>query len=264
MKKKIALVFLVILISLCCEAGEFWMLSSKTKYALNDEMLIAFLEGDNFSGEPWDLKKHKIEKLDLHRRSGVTDLKKLVQPASKIKLRYKLTEEGTQILTLQSDYSYGQIEAGKFNTYLKEYGLDDALQQRNSSPAEVNPAREFTGRFVKLLIQVGDKTDDTFKKKTGLRVEIVPLQNPFTLHPGDHLDCLVLVDGKPSPHQLVKVWNKIGRNSFLQDIYTENDGTLRFPINARGRWMVSTVKMIPSEKPNADWQSMWSSLVFGI
>jgi len=28
--------------------------------------------------------------------------------------------------------------------------------------------------------------------------------------------------------------------------------------------MVSTVIMIPSEKPGADWQSFWSSLVFGI
>jgi hypothetical protein len=27
---------------------------------------------------------------------------------------------------------------------------------------------------------------------------------------------------------------------------------------------VSTVKMIPSEKPGADYQSMWSSLVFEI
>jgi uncharacterized GH25 family protein len=114
------------------------------------------------------------------------------------------------------------------------------------------------------LAQVGDKKDDTFRKKIGLRIEIIPNQNPYLLKSGDYLQCLVLFDGKPSAHQMVKVWNKIGNTTFQQNNYTENDGTIKFPISSKGPWMVSTVKMIPSEKPGADWQSFWSSLVFGI
>jgi hypothetical protein len=35
-------------------------------------------------------------------------------------------------------------------------------------------------------------------------------------------------------------------------------------ISNAGAWMVSFVKMVPSKNPEADWQSYWASLVFGI
>jgi len=50
----------------------------------------------------------------------------------------------------------------------------------------------------------------------------------------------------------------------LQNLFTENDGTVRFPISATGPWMVSSVKMIASEKEGAEYHSLWASLVFGI
>ncbi len=126
------------------------------------------------------------------------------------------------------------------------------------------PGKEFYSRYTKLLIQCGDKLDDTYKQKANLRLEIIPLQNPYALKSGDYMQCLLLFNGKPCPHQMVKIWNKIGNASIAQNAFSENDGTIKFPISSKGPWMVSTVKMISSEKPGADWQSFWGSLVFGI
>ena len=78
------------------------------------------------------------------------------------------------------------------------------------------------------------------------------------------VDCRVMWEGKPEPHAMVKVWSLVGNRIFLQNIYTENDGTIRFPISSYGPWMVSSVKMIPSEKEGADYQSLWASIVFEI
>jgi uncharacterized GH25 family protein len=74
----------------------------------------------------------------------------------------------------------------------------------------------------------------------------------------------VLFNGKPLIEQMVKVCNKINTITFLQNMYTEKDGTIKFPLSSKGPWMVSTVKMIESTMPGADYQSMWSSLVFEI
>jgi hypothetical protein len=63
---------------------------------------------------------------------------------------------------------------------------------------------------------------------------------------------------------MVKIWSFINNRAFLQDAYTENDGKIKFPISNSGPWMVSFVKMIESDKPNIDYESMWASLVFGI
>jgi uncharacterized GH25 family protein len=243
---------------------EFWLQPGKFRYGVNEEMNVALLVGENFEGEPWDLKKNKIERLELHHLAKIVDLRPQVRPGDKDPLKYKFTEEGTHGLVLQSSEAYVEMDAEKFNDYLKEDGIENALEIRSKSNTLNKPSKEFYSRHVKLLVQVGNKKDDTFRKKEGLRIEIIPNQNPYLLKSGDYLQCLVLFDGKPSAHQMVKVWNKIGNTTFQQNNYTENDGTIKFPISSKGPWMVSTVKMIPSEKPGADWQSFWSSLVFGI
>ncbi len=264
MQKKTVTVLLVLSVSLIANSHEFWLQSKKFKYALNEEMNVDFLVGENFEGEPWDLKKNKIEKLELSHLTKTIDLRPQVKADEKIKLKYKFSEEGTYLLSMQSNEAYIELEAEKFNDYLKEDGLENALDIRTKTNTLDKSSKEFYSRYVKLLVQAGSKVDNSFKKKTGMRIEIIPNQNPYLLKSGDYLQCLVLFDGKPSAHQMVKVWNKIGNTTFQQNNYTENDGTLKFPISSKGPWMVSTVVMIPSVKPGSDWQSFWSSLVFGV
>jgi uncharacterized GH25 family protein len=264
MQSKIIFTLGILLTASFTLSHEFWLQTKKFRYALGEEMNVAFLVGENFEGEPWDLKKNKIEKLELSHLAKSIDLRQQVKPEAKEKLKYKFAEEGTYLLSMESNNAFIELEAEKFNDYLKEDGLDDVLDIRTKTNTLNKPSREFYSRHVKLLVQAGKKTDGSFKKKTGMRLEIIPAQNPYLLKSGDYLQCLVLFDGKPSPHQMIKVWNKIGNTTFQQNNYTEDDGMIKFPISSKGPWMVSTVKMIASEKPGADWQSFWGSLVFGI
>jgi uncharacterized GH25 family protein len=254
----------VLFLAIVGQCHEFWLLSNKFKYAVGEEVKIDFLIGENFDGEPWEFKKNKIEKLELHHLANVTDIKEQVKVDERDKLKIKFIEAGTYLLSMQSDNAYIEMDAEKFNDYLRDEGIEDILSLREKTNSMNKPSRENYSRCAKLLIQSGNKLDDTFKKKVGLKLEIIPQQNPYTLHSGDYLQCLILFDSKPVPHQLVKVWNKIGLNTFLQNTYTENDGTIKFPINSKVPWMVSTVKMIASDNPSADWKSFWGSLVFGI
>jgi uncharacterized GH25 family protein len=246
------------------QSHEFWLQPKKFKYAVGEELSLSFMVGENFEGEPWNIKKHRLEKLEIHHTGKATDLQPFLKPEEKEKLKYKFTEAGTQLIALQSNTAYIESDAQKFNDYLKEDGLDNIIELRKKTANEDKPAREFYSRYAKLLVQVGEKTDDTYKKKLGFRVEIIPQQNPYSLKTGDYLQCLVLFNNQPAKNQLVKVWNKIGNTSILQNMYTENDGMIKFPISSKGPWMVSTVNMIPSEKSGADWQSFWGSLVFEI
>ncbi len=264
MQKRLLTISLIVLVTLTLQSHEFWLQPKKFKYALNEEMTVGFLVDESFDGEPWDLKNNKIEKLELSHLAKTTDLRLQVKPDAKEKLKYKFVEEGTYLLSMQSNEAYVELDAEKFNDYLKEDGLENVIDIRTKTNTLDKPSKEFYSRYVKLLVQAGNKTDDTFKKKTAMRIEIIPKQNPYLMKSGDYLQCLVLFNGQPLKNQMVKVWNKIGNTTFQQNNYTENDGTLKFPISSKGPWMVSTVMMIPSEKPGADWQSFWSSLVFGI
>jgi uncharacterized GH25 family protein len=263
MKRFITLT-IILLTGLLTSAHEFWLQPKKYRYDLGEEVKVDFMVGETFTGEYWDLNENKAETLELHRTSGVKDLVKEVKSTRGNNLLYKTDLEGTYVLALQSNAAYIEMGGEEFNDYLKEDGLDYILSERKKLNQQGSPSREFYTRYAKVMVQVGEKTDDTFKKKLGLRYEIVPDKNPYSLKTGDYLQCKVFYEGKPAPHSLVKVWSKINNTTFLQNIYTESDGTITFPIGTRGEWMVSSVKMIKSEMEGADYHSLWASLVFGI
>jgi uncharacterized GH25 family protein len=256
----LVLLFVVSLI----DAHEFWLQPKKYRYKLGEEVKVDFMVGESFTGEFWDLSKHKVEKLELHRASALKDIEKEVKSTKGNNLSVKADQEGTYLVAMQSNVAYIETGAKEFNEYLKEDGLDNILYERKKLNQLEKPSTEFYTRYAKLMVQVGEKKDDTFKKKIGLRYEIIPDQNPYLLKTGDQLQCKVLFEGKPAPHALVKVWSKVGDTTFLQNIYTENDGSIRFPISTVGEWMVSSVRMIKSEKEGAEYHSLWTSLVFGI
>ncbi len=101
MKKLISIV-VILFTWIGVQSHEFWLQPKKFKYTIGEEMKVAFMVGENFEGEPWDLTKNKIEKLDLHHLAKVINLKTQVRPAEKDKLKFKFTEAGTHLLTIHT------------------------------------------------------------------------------------------------------------------------------------------------------------------
>ena len=103
-------------------AHEFWMMPKKFRYEVGEEMQVAFLAGENFQGEPWDLSRHKVERLEVH--SGIT-VKKLAEQAKPDKgknLTYKFDREGTHLVALESNFAFIEQTPEEFAKYLEEDG----------------------------------------------------------------------------------------------------------------------------------------------
>ncbi len=262
--KRFISIFLVFVLLSVASAHEFWLLPRKFKYAVGEKMVIDFMVGEGFEGEYWDLTRHKVEKLTLFNRIGEISLLPDIKSTAGNNVEHEFNNVGTQLIAMESNQAFIELGAAEFEAYLKEDGLDYIIDERRTRGEEHMKSRELYSRFAKLLVQVGDRTDETYKKKAGLKLEIMPSQNPYDLNSGDYMECKVYYRGNPAPHALVKVWSHIGNRIFLQNIYTESDGSIRFPISNTGPWMVSTVKMIRSTSPKAEWESMWASLVFEI
>jgi uncharacterized GH25 family protein len=262
-KKIIALTTLLVF-AFFAEAHEFWL--EPLKFFLNpdENLVINFKVGESFKGEQWNLKKERLEKLELYQGAAVIDLKDKVNEGLKEHLQIPLSAEGTYMLVMKSDNAFSDLDADKFNDYLKEDGLDDALYHREKTNTLTKNGKEFYARNAKLLVQVGNKTDDTYKKSAGLPVEIIPQQNPYNLKLGDPIKFKILHEGKPVFTAKVKVFNRYNNRTTVQTIYSEKDGMIETHISNHGAWMVSFVKMVPSKNPEADWQSYWGSLVFGV
>lgn len=264
MKKKVISVTLLVFLTLLSQAHEFWLQPKKFMYKVGEEMKVGFMVGENFGGDPWDLTRHKVEKLEMHTGAAVKNLMKDMKAAAGNNLAYRFDRSATHLLAMESDFAFIEQQGDAFDEYLKEDGIENILDERTKGSQLGMASTEYYKRYTKLIVQCGDRLDNTYRRSAGFRYEIVPLANPYALKSGDYLDCQLLWEGKPVPHTMVKVWSHVGNRIFLQNLYTENDGSIRFPISNTGPWMVSSVKMTASEKEGAAYQSHWSSLVFEI
>jgi uncharacterized GH25 family protein len=264
MTRKILALALMLLFQGIGMAHEFWLRPKKFRYAVGEEVKIDFVVGENFNGEFWDMNLHKVEKLELITSTGRRDLTSAVKPTKGSNLTYKMAAQGTHLFTLKSNTAIIELDAEKFNSYLAEDGADNISQRRKERNETGAGVKEQYQRFAKLLLQSGTTRDEVYKRNVGFPLEIIPDANPYKLASGDYLGCRILYENKPLAHQLVKVWSTLGNRSFLQNMYTENDGTIKFPLSNTGPWMVSTVRIEPSDKKGVDYESKWASLVFGI
>ncbi|MBT1699951.1 DUF4198 domain-containing protein [Fulvivirgaceae bacterium PWU4] len=264
MNKKLVSFATLLACSFLAQASEFWLQPLKFVHRPGEDLVVNFKVGEGFVGEPWTVKKDRLERLELHQKNTLKDLKGQVVEGDKDNLKTPLTAEGTYLLAMQSTNASSEMEAEKFNAYLKDNGLDEAYGQRRKTNTMAKNGTELYARYSKLLVQAGEKTDATFRKEVGFPVEIVPEQNPYTLKVGDPVKFRILYMGKPVFGAKVKVLNFNNNRTTAQNIFSQQDGTIETHISNPGRWMVSFVKMVPSKDPKADWQSYWATLVFGI
>ena len=262
--KKLACAISLIVIMLALQAHEFWLEPMKFRLQPGEATTIKFAVGDNFTGGDWDLSRHKAAQVILHENDKIVDLTSKVPSVKGEKLKLTMNNSGVKMLAMSSNQAFIKLNGKQFNEYLKSDGLEEAIAWRSKNKQDTLGAKEFYTRYAKLLLQVGDKVDNTWSKIIGQRLEVIPLQNPNGIKSGDYLTCKLLYEGKPSPHTMVKVWGHVGNKIFLQEAYTEDDGTVKFPISANGPWMVSAVKMVRSKNPKADWESSWASLLFSV
>ena len=264
MKRKFVLLGLILGWLTLAQAREYWLQPDKFMYQPGDNLLLGLSAGENFIGNPWNIGKQAITRLEHYQMGKSSNLIPLIKDGDRNQLTIPLREEGTHLILMESNNAFIERESERFNEFLKDEGLDEVYDQRQKTNTLNNPGKEFYSCHTKLLVQVGGRKDETYKKSDGFPVEIIPEQNPYTLKKGDPLRFKIMQQGKPLFGVRVKVWNRFNNRTTLQNIYTEKNGVIETRISNPGPWMVTVVKMVPAKQQGAAWQSYRMSLVFGI
>src|SRR6267378_3174181 len=98
MSKKIASSVLLVTACLLATAHEFWLEPRKFQYQVGEAMNIDFMVGENFTGEFWDMKRHRAGMLKLYTSSEEIDLLANVKNTPGSKLQYQFQKEGTHMV----------------------------------------------------------------------------------------------------------------------------------------------------------------------
>jgi len=261
--KKPVLLLIVSFLVIPLLGHEFWLQPEKFIYQRGEPINIRFWVGENFEGENWSGNHDKINSLRLYLGNVWDDLTDQVSDEKGDSIQLSIYDEGTAMLTFNSNNSFIQLEAEKFNNYLKEDGLNYALSFRTDHQELDSAGREYYQRSVKTLVQVGTAIEN-ISHPTTLPLDIVPLSNPYSLQKDDSLRISVYFKKQLLKSQLLKVWHRVGEQMIKEEFTTDENGQCSLPILPTGKWMISTVKMIRLENdPLANWQSYWGSCTWG-
>jgi uncharacterized GH25 family protein len=159
------------------------------------------------------------------------------------------------------------LAAEEFNAYLADDGIPDELAARRKEGRAGEPSRERYHKHVKSLIQVGEVRDSTYNTVLGYPVEIIPVDNPYSLGVGRTLRVRVLADGKPLAQQYVQYGGRTPTETRTPQraTRTDNDGVARIPITHAGSHYIKFIQMRRiTGDAEVNYESRWATLTFGI
>jgi hypothetical protein len=264
MKVKLLFVLVSLLVGVEGAVDVIWMKAKQFTIAPGEKAIVQVTTGRDFEGSPVDLKKDVFVKAEHHSLSGSINILPQLTEGLKDHLVEPLNQEGTHVITLRSNPAIVELDAETFNAYLKEYSIDDVIDQRTKKSIVDQGAKISSSWYSSVILQAGVKKDDTYKKDGSFPLEIVPLSHPYNLKKGDVVRFKILWNDKPLFGCRVKLWVRTNNTTIMQPIYTGKDGVIEAPVSGLGIWTVTVVKLVPSRNPDAQWQGYQSSLTFGL
>lgn len=187
-------------------------------------------------------------------------------------------EAGTYWLVYHGNPSFIEMEAEKFENYLRQEGLQSIIEQRAARGEQRQPGREAYARCAKAVLQVGNRASEVdaefLRKPVGLPLELILLNDPFTLKPGDELHVRLLHDGKPLANALIEAIHRQRDEQSPKSVSVRTDdrGDASLSIARPGTWIVASTHMMRKAEPSsagaipagdpsrADWESYWATL----
>ncbi|MEJ7625171.1 MAG: DUF4198 domain-containing protein [Pyrinomonadaceae bacterium] len=263
--KKILLALFVFAFSLNTFAHEYWFEPDKFFLAPGEATPLRLFVGDGLVKDQEErvYQPEKTVSFRLFSSNNLWNLMTATTAGAKPVYQFTGQSAGNYLIAMERNWTHITIEADKFEDYLKADGMDFISVERAKRGETKMAGKERYSRFIKGLVQVGDKQDSTYKKKLGLKLELIPMSNPYKAKVGSTIAFQILFDGKPLADRVVFADN---RESETQRMTTDKNGKFSFKIGKPGLWLARMVTMRRCETDcgGADWESFWGAYSFGV
>ena len=165
---------------------------------------------------------------------------------------------GLWTLSYESRGAHSHLSAARFQRHLEEEGLDHILALRRERGEDGQAGREFYVRSLKSLLRIGTEEWGAGDRPVGLPLEIV-VEKGLDLFGDRTLGFRLLLTGQPLAGTLVEARQLDGE--LRVQSRTGPEGRVDLEMGS-GSWVVSAVHMVESQRPDADWESLFATLTF--
>lgn len=252
------------------DAHDFWLQPQQWETAPGEEVGMMFQVGHGADRQQSTITAHRVlrfqaispegKRIDLRQRLSIGERTNDATIA--------FDTAGGWLVVLETDNSArSHLPAARFNDYLEDEGLTEALTERARTGRSAADGAERYSRHAKAIVQVGalnDQTHTRVSRLVGLALEIVPEINPLTAVSGDPLPIRVYYRGKPLPGALVKLNDLASDAKPIDTRRCDADGRAIFTMPGKGSWQFNVVWIRPAARDSlVDFDTNFSSLTFG-
>lgn len=236
-------------------AHDLYLMPASTRVPAGEPAIIAAHVGDSFPASESPLDPTRIVNASAFTSFRILGMATWGTTSP-------LTTPGSHVIGIGTKPRLLELEAVKWEAYLKDEGLDSILAWRKENGQSAKQGRELYSKFAKTLVVVGGQPSDGYRAITGFPIEFVLEADPSTLKPGAMLPVQVLWKGKPAPGLQVELaFAAPGKPKIAGR--TDSEGRLKVQLDRPGRYRLHTVAMERAvNKPEADWESVWASFTF--
>ena len=242
-------------------AHEFWI--QPGQFRPDNKAVLGFQirVGDGFPGEIRPRDPTKLVQFFVEGPGGRADIPGVDgrDPAGLV----RLADVGVHVACYTSNATNISLDAAKFEAYLKEEGLEEAITERAKRGESEAVGTESFRRCAKSIFVV-EKTNaaEVWKKPMGMAFELIPQSDPYALVEGGTLTVQALADSKPQANALVRAQNANDLSTWVT-ARTDAQGMATITIAKNGVWLINSVNIVRQpEGSETTWLSTWASLTF--
>lgn len=265
--RRLSAAVLVAMISGSAMAHEFWIEPTQYQIAKNTVLEAYLRNGENFKGSTIAYIKAKTARFDVI-TEALTD-KVAARSGDNPALKTQSLQPGLNVVVHQSSasvVSYTKWE--KFQRFADHKDFPNILARHRARSLPESQFKEAYTRYSKSLIAVAGGTgNDT---KTGLEIELVALQNPYTEDLAEGLQVVGYYQNRIRTNAQIELFEKSPSGEVNITLHRTNDqGVAVLPVKPAHSYLVDMVVLRePSDKlakkKKVVWETLWASLTFAV
>ncbi len=154
-----------------------------------------------------------------------------------------------------------------FEKYLVSEGMPEIIGRHRERGLPQTDFSESYSRYAKTLIDV-DSTGTGNDAATGMIIELVAMQNPYSLQPGEELGIQLLYRGEPLADNQISIFMQDQARTkelVVERVRTDENGQIKFVPEPGLMYLLNSIEIEEiSGQGKLSWESFWASLTFAV
>ncbi len=261
--RKITLALLLLFVSSALFAHDTWVLPDNFSIAPGSKATLELTSGMKFPALETGPKRVRVQSAQYRLAGETVPITEIAE--SKEALRFVAQPAAAGVATLWVVFPAKEIELqpAQVQEYLDEIAAPEKIRKEWAEMKKPGRWRELYTKHPNTFLRVGvPEGDRSWADPVGQELEIIPEKDPTGLQVGDELPVRILKSGAPYKDFAL---NAVAAGETKGETRkTDSEGRVVFRFDRAGPWLLRGTDVRKSTKPDADWESDFTTLTLQV